>query len=481
MRFAACGLILACCAAAQPLAVKLPAYTHEVLPNGAVLCLMSRPDAPLVSLRVLVRGGAESDPPQLDGLSSVVAGLLTHGAANRTAEQFASEADFLGASIQAVVEPESTTIALDILPDHAAAGIGLLSDAVLHPTFAEAEAHAQLERSIELAHAQKDSAGDVVWQYFRSFFFPAGHPYSRPSHGNEPTLARITRGNIVEQYARMYVGRNLIVTAVGAFDVLQVRRLLAEAFSGLPAGTAYTWLKEPPVRAFHGDRLLLVDKPDATQTQFVIGLPGIARTSPDRVPLWLVNNVLGGRFTSLLNERLRVESGLTYGAYSYVQEDRLPGAITLHSYTATADTRRAIDLALAVLHGFVKEGVTAAQLAAARTYIEAEYPPDHLQTAGQLAHLLADLELYGLGREEIDGLFARLDAVTVAQAKRVLKKYYSPPHPVIVMIGRAEQIQGQVRTLARSVTEASITEPGFPPQGQAGRSSTANRQHGRQP
>ncbi len=475
MKPAGIGLILAAWAGAQTLAVKLPPFTREVLPNGTVLCLMSKSDAPLVSLHVVVRGGAESDPPELAGLSSVIAGLLTHGTTSHTAEEFASEVDFLGANIQSGVDPQSTTIALEVLPANAPAAIEILFDALLHPAFAEAEVHAQLDRQIELARAQKDSPPDVVWQYFRSFFFPSSHPYGRPFHGDELTLPRIGRSAVRDQYARMYVGRNLIVTAVGPLPISEMRGLLAKDLVDLPAGAPYEWFPEPAEGAFRGGRLLVVDKPDTTQTQFVIGLPGIARTDPDRIPLWLVNNVLGGRFTSLLNERLRVESGLTYGAYSYIEEDRLRGAITLHSYTATADTRRAIDLALAVLHRFVKEGVSAAQLATARTYIEAAYPPDHLQTAGQLAHLLGELELYGLGPDEIDGLFARLDAVTVPQANRVLKKYLSPPHPVIVMIGQGEQLRRQLHAIAPAITETSVAEPGFPRQAQSDRVSRSVR------
>jgi zinc protease len=475
VKLAVIGFLLTLLAEAQTLAVKLPPFTREALPNGTVLCLMPRNDLPLVSLRVMVRGGAESDPPGLEGLSAVAADLLGRGAANHTAEQFAAEVDFLGTGIHTYVDPQSTTIAVDVLPANASAAIELLAHALLRPVFAEEELRAQIHRSIELARSRKDSPADVVWQYFRSFFFPAPHPYGRPGQGDELTLPRIGRDAVVAQYARMYVGKNLTVTAVGPFAAPEMRDRLAKAFRDLPAGTRYAWSKEPAARPFQTGRVLLVDKPDATETQFIIGLPGISRTHPDRVPLWLVNNVLGGRFTSLLNERLRIDSGLTYGAYSYSQEDRLRGAITLHSYTATADTKRAVDLALEVLHRFAKDGVSAGQLATARRYIKATYPLEHLQTAGQLADVIDELELYGLGRDEIDGLFARLDAVTVRQANRTLKKYFAVKDPVIVLIGEAERLRREVGGHAYHSWEASIADPGFPPQIHGGRISRSKR------
>ncbi len=456
------GLVLAWSVAAQPTSVTLPPFTREVLPNGVVLCLMPKDDAALVSVRAVVRGGAESDPPGRAGLSSVVANLLTRGTRTHPADEFAAEIDFLGANIESHVDAQSSTLALDVLPENAAAAIALFVDGLLRPAFADEEVRRQLARSIEWARSRKDSPEDALWQYFRSFFFLPPHPYGRPFGGDELTLASIGGAAVREHHARMVVGRNLIVTAVGPFAEPRLRGVLANAFGSFARGERYEWKRLPPATPSRSARLLLIDKRDATQTQFVIGFPGIRRTHPDRLPLRLVNNILGGRFTSLLNERLRVESGLTYEAYSYIEQDRLNGAIAVHSYTATADTKRALDLALAVLGRFAKTGVTADQLAAARTYIEAGYPPDHLQTADQLADLLGELELYGLGRDEIDGLFARLDAVTLDRANRVLKRYYTGAAPVLVLIGRADRVRPQVRCYADLMMEASIAQPGFP-------------------
>ncbi len=475
MKAGVIGFALSLCAIAQPVAVKLPPFTREVLPNGIVVQLMPKSDAPLLSLRAQLRGGAESDPPELAGLSSVVASLLTRGSATKTAEQFASEIDLLGANVQSYVNPQCSTIALDVLPEHASAAIDLLAGAILRPAFSEAEVRSQLGRAMEIARLRKDSPDDAVWQYFRSFFFRPPHPYGRPFQGDVLTLERVTRSDVIEQYARMYVGRNLTVTAVGPFVESQLRTALKDAFQGLPAGRRYDWRKAPPAQRPEPPRMLLVDKPDATQTQFVLGFPGISRTHPDRIPLWLVNNILGGRFTSLLNERLRVETGLTYGAYSYVEQDRLSGAITLYSYTATENTKRTIDLALDTLRRFVDDGVSADQLDAARKYIKAEYPPENLQTAGQLADRLSELALYDLGRDQIDRLFARLDGVTLEEANLVLKRYFAKAQPVMVLVGQARPLRRQVSGYARNIMEASITEPGFPRQVQVEPGSNSRR------
>src|SRR5262249_13076375 len=141
--------------------------------------------------------------------------------------------------------------------------------------------------------------------------------------------------------------------------------------------------------------VMLIDKPDATQTYFLIGQPGARRSAPDRVALTLVNTLFGGRFTSMINDELRVNSGLTYGASSHVEMARLTGSLYITTYTKTETTQQAIDMALAVLKRLHDNGITAEQLASAKTYLKGTYPPQHLQTSDQIANMLGEIELFG--------------------------------------------------------------------------------------
>ena len=209
-------------------------------------------------------------------------------------------------------------------------------------------------------------------------------------------------------------------------------------------------------------RVLLIDKPDATQTYFVIAQPGVRRSTPDRSALILVNTLFGGRFTSMINDALRVNSGLTYGASSRVQMGRLDGAITINTYTKTDTTEKAIDMALDVLKSLGDKGLTADQLASAKAYVKGEYPTRTVQTADQIASALADMELYGLGRDEVDEYFSRIDAVTLDQANAVARKYYRTDNLTFVLLGNA----GKIRDVAKkygTVTEKKASLPGWAP------------------
>jgi zinc protease len=235
---------------------------------------------------------------------------------------------------------------------------------------------------------------------------------------------------------------------------------VTKVFAEVPAGAAYAW--EPAVKpAASSNRLLLVDKPDATQTYFRIAQPGIARTDPDRTAVQLINTLFGGRFTSMLNDELRVNSGLTYGASSFLDLNREPGALAISTYTRTETTEQAIDLALDVLKRINANGVTAEQLASAKAYVLGTYPRQALETSDQLANVVGDLELFGLNRGEVDDMFSRINGVTLEQANATAKKHFKPENLTFVVLGNASKIRDAVKKYAPTIQEVSIKEAGW--------------------
>ena len=436
---------------------RLPKYTREQLPNGVVLYLLPKPSVPLVNFRILVRGGVESEPTGLAGISTATAQLLRSGSTRRTATKFSEELDSLGGTFVAAANPQYVMVASEFLKKDFAAGLDLTADALLHPTFPEAEVKKVIARATDTVKGQKDNPQAAIGPYFNAFFYGSNHPYGRPT--SEATLAKIDRAAIAAYAQQAYAGKNLVVIVAGDFDTPTATAALRETFGKIPAGTAFTPAKD--VKPTAGAHLLLIDKPDATQTYFRIGQQGIARTSPDRTAITLINTLFGGRFTSMLNDALRVSSGLTYGANSIVDENRLPGAITIATYTKTETTEKAIDMALDQLKALNEKGITAAQLASAKSFVKGTYPTRYLETADQLAGMLGDIEVYGLNKGEVDDLFSRIDAVTLEQANAIAKKYYQPKDLTFVVPGNAGKIRDVVKKYAPSMQEVKASAPGF--------------------
>lgn len=452
------ALALALCAS-LPAQVKLPPYTREALPNGVVVYQMQRTGLPLVSFRVLIKGGVESEPAALAGLSSVTAALLERGTAQRTAAQFAEEIDGLGGTFNSTADEQSTVIAAEFLKKDFDRGIALVADAILHPAFPEEEVRKTLARRADAIKAMKDNPAAAINSYYRSFFFGSAHPYGRVP--DEASMDRIRRDDIAGYHQRMYVGRNLIVIVAGDFDPAAAKARVAETFGAAPAGGAYAWVEDLPPAPGAAPRVLLIDKPDATQTYFIIAQPGVRRSTPDRVPLTLVNTLFGGRFTSMLNEELRINTGLTYGANARVEMARLTGGIAISTYTKTETTARAIDLSLEILKRLQEKGLTAEQLASAKAYLKGTFPPQRVQTADQIATVLGEMELFGLGHDEVDQFFSRVDAVTLQQANEVARRYYRVENPTFVLLGNASKIRDVAAKYAPKIVERSVKQPGW--------------------
>ena len=245
----------------------------------------------------------------------------------------------------------------------------------------------------------------------------------------------------------------------GDFDLAEMRGLLTDAFGEWrAAGEPLPELDAPEYEA--GRRVLLIDKPGATQTYFWIGNVGVARSYSRRADLDLANTLFGGRFTSMLNTALRVESGLTYGARSRLSQPTLPGSVGISSYTETSTSFEAIDMALGILGQLHDTGLSVEMIDSARNYVLGQFPT-RLETAAQLATQFAILEIYGLGTDYIDGYGDALTAVTVESIAEVVGEVYPAREDLVfVILGDAEQVRDGVAKYG-PVTEMSVTEPSF--------------------
>jgi predicted Zn-dependent peptidase len=383
--------------------------------------------------------------------------LLRRGTTRRSADQFSTELDGLGGEFSIGDSDQAVTANGEFLKKDFEKGLDLTADAILHPSFPETEVKKTLSQQIDAARSQKDNPQAAIAQYFRAFYYGPGHPYGRPA--DEASLRRIDREKIADYAKKMYTGKNMIVIVGGDFDPATAQSAVTKTFGEAPAGTAYTWAATgKPAGA---NRLLLIDKPDATQTYFRIAQPGISRTDPERTTLQLLNTLFGGRFTSMLNDALRVNSGLTYGASSILDLHRVPGAITISTYTRTETTEKAMDMALDVLKGMNKNGITAEQLASVKAYVKGTYPRQALETSDQLANVLGDIEIFRLNRGEVDDMFSRIDAVTLEKANAAVKKHFRPENLTFIVLGNASKIRDSIKKYAPTVKEVAIKEPGW--------------------
>ena len=439
--------------------VELPGYKTVKWDNGMTLLLLERHQLPLVSFRwILKSGGSIGDPEGREGLALLTAQLLRKGTATRTADQISEALDFVGANFNSGAAQEYSWGSAEFLKKDLNLAVDLLSDMLLHPSFPPGEVDKMIKQEIDGIKEDKAVPQRVIQYYFDGFLF-GPQRYGRPLGGTETSLSKITREEIVSSYEAHFVPNELALAVAGDFSASELEAGLREKFSFWKSKRVTVPVAKV-ASSVQGKHVLVVDKPDSTQTYFRLGNVGLARTSPDWIPVQVVNTLFGGRFTSLINTALRIQSGLTYEANSFFSSRRTPGSFVISSFAPNESTERALNMTLDVLKALHEKGISQDQLQSAKNYIKGQFGPT-IETNDQLANLIAELEFYGLGPQYINTYFETIDAMTLADARRIIETYYPLNNMDFVLIGKASVIEPVAEKLASDVKRKSVTDPGF--------------------
>ena len=440
--------------------IKLPDYQTVTLDNGATVLLMPRKDVPLIAANIAVRGGALADPAGKEGTADLLGEMLSKGAGSRTALQFAQAVDGAGGSLGFGSSREAIVANAQFLSKDSALMLSLLADALLRPTMDAAEFDKLRKRAIDgIANAKDSDPRQLIGTYTGGWLF-RGHPYGRSTGGDETSLATITLADLQAYRQQQMGGDRLVIAIAGDFDANAVTAQLKQSFGAWPKASGNLPRVDAKARET-GRRVLLVDKPGATQTYFALANVGSKRGDPAEAAQDLVQTAFGGRFTSMLNTELRVKSGLTYGARSGIERASQPGPAVISSFTKTETTKAAIDLAIATLDRLHKDGLDAATLQSARNYIAGQFAPE-LETAPQVAAAIANLTLYEDSRDAIDGYLGRVAAATPEQVAAARAVFPDSKDLVIVAIGDAAKIRSVMAGYG-ALTEMKLNDPRFTP------------------
>ena len=445
-------------ATAAPPGLQIPAFTSRVLDNGLRLQMLRHATVPLVDLELWIDAGALRDPGEKSGLAALTAEALRKGAGGHTAQEFSDAVDLLGADYTASAELERVRIHMNLLAKDLDRGLELFADAVLRPAFPAGEVEKLAAQLSESVAQSKDNPRNVLGDYHAAFVF-GDHPYGNAVGGTETGLAGITREDVVGFYRAFYGADRAVLTVAGDVDVDAIAARVAGIFGSMPRAEGPAAVPPPPAPRTGGPAVLLVDKTDTPQTWFRAGGVCPGRDHPDYAASELVRTVFGGRFTSWLNSKLRIETGLTYGARFVIARYRSAGHSYLWSFTASETTKEAMDLALAQLDRLHTEGIEPWELESAKAYYKGQTPYEY-ETAGQLGAALTELAFYGEDRERLDGLFDRIDAVSLEDCRRVIGAYFSRDNLTITTIGVASEVQDVLAGYG-PVTVRANTDAGF--------------------
>jgi zinc protease len=428
-------------AAIEP--AQFPPFQEATLANGVRLVVVERNDLPVLSISLSVPAGSYYDPASKSGLADMVAGLLTKGAGNRTADQIAESIESVGGSISAGAGPDFLTVRADALTPNAELAFQLVGDVVVRPTFPAEEVDLLRKQTLSGLQLERSSPAALASRFF-AYGLYGSHPYGvRPT---EETVQAITREDLVAYHAARVKPRNALLVVAGNMSLANARRHADRALAGWTGAPAEV-PAAPAVPTRESTELVIVHRPGSVQSNIVVGNTTFTPTDPLWYASSMANRVLGGGADARLFMILREQKSWTYGAYSSLRRPRGVGAFQASAEVRTEVTDSALVELLAQLARIGAEQVPAEELENARSAAVGSFPLT-IETVNQVAGAVSNAKLLGLPDDYLRMYRTRLAGVTASQLQQAAKAVIRPDAALIVVVGDATKIYEPLKDIA---------------------------------
>lgn len=436
-------------------AVTFPDAVSETLPNGLRVYVLPTHKQPMVTFRLLFKGGDFNDGDK-PGLSDLTAALLNKGTDKLTAGEFALKTDFLGISVEAASSPDAIAVTARGLSRDSVEILNFLRDATLHAAFRQDEVKKEKTKMISSLEQKKMDAEDLAERLRDKLLF-GPHPYGAAA--TPESVQAITRDDITRFHSQYYNLRNATLAIVGDVDPKTVIAQVRETFGTEPErkdGKLPSFVSGiPPVK---GVSVHVVDRPGSVQSAIVVAGRGIARNNPDAPGLSVLNSVLGGGMSGRLFANLREKHGYTYGSYSGFLARKLGGTFSATAQVRNEVTGAAVGEILAELKRISAEPIPEQELALQRNFLVGNFLMS-VENDQRTAERRQEVDLYGLPEDYYKTYAAKLAAVTPERAQELARKYISPENLLVIVVGEAKEIVPQLEKYGKvTVYDTDLNE-----------------------
>ena len=425
--------------------LTLPPIEKRALSNGLPVWVVEAHEVPLVQINLVVFAGSGDDPQGQFGVASLAAAMLDEGAGSRGALDIADAAEFLGASLTTSSSFDASAVRLNVPVRRLAEALPLMADVALRPTFPIAELDRLRQERLTAILQARDDASAVIGPAFSQVVFGKTHRYGTGANGTTATLKAFSPEELKVFHAAHYQPANATLVVVGDVTTAAVMPLLEKAFGAWKNGAPARRTPVPAATQLTAPQVVIVDMPSAEQSQIRIGWVGVPRSTPDYFALEVLNTVLGGSFTSRLNQNLREEHGYSYGASSRFDMRLSAGPFLAGAGVQTDKTAESLKEFFKELNA-IGSPMSAEELAKAKNYLALGFPSD-FETIGDLAARLDQLAVYKLPDNYYSEYVARVQAVTAADVQKAAATYIQPGKFAVVVVGDAKTIEPGIRAL----------------------------------
>jgi zinc protease len=423
--------------------VKFPPYEIRTLPNGLQVVVVQHHEQPAVSMRMLIRAGAAYDPAGKAGVANLAAALLDQGTTSKDAQKIADTIDSIGGGLGTGAGTDLSFVNVVVMKDSFDLGLDLLSDVVRNPSFAAEEIERQRQQALSGMRVSQEDPDYVASAVFDRLVY-GFHPYGLPNGGTPESLQKITRDDLLAYHKKYFVPNNAIFAIVG--DVTP-----EEAFAAAQKVLGNWTKQDVPAPRFPDPpeptrRIVVINKPDAVQTEIRVGHLALPRKHPDYMALNLAVKVLGGEGANRLHQVLRTQRGLTYGASADLDTLKQSGDIVADTDTRSEATGEVLRLIIEEFMRIQREPVNPRELADAQAYLAGSFPLT-IETPDAIATQVLNALFYDLPLQELQTFRERVNAVTPDDIQRVAIKYLKPDRLSIVLVGNVDAFTTQLRAV----------------------------------
>ncbi len=421
-----------------------PQVQKRTLSNGLPVWIVEMHKVPVAAVTLAVTRGAAADPAGKFGLASLTAEMLDEGAGSRGALEIADAVDFLGATLSTSSAIDSSSIDLHVPVARLGEALPIMADVALRPTFPQRELERVREELLTSILQARDDPAALVQFAFPRIVYGAAHRYGTLPFGTAAAIETFTVEDLKEFHAQNYVPADSLLIVTGDVDPDAVQRQLESAFGGWK-GTANSPPPVPTPPQLQSRRVYVIDKPGAPQSQIAIGWVGVPRSTPDYFALRVLNTVLGGAFTSRLNQNLRETHGYAYGASSSFDMRASAGPFVAAAGVQTDKTAESLTEFFTELAN-IRTPIPDSELEKAKNYL-ALLLPRAFETTGSVAGSLQQQFVYGLPDDYFRTYTAHVRAVTSADVQAAARKYIQPDRMAVVIVGDLGVIEPAVKAL----------------------------------
>ncbi len=414
------------------------------LPNGLTVLINERPGLPIVAMNLVLKTGSGANPTDRPGLANFTAAMLDEGTDSRSALQIANDVAQLGGSLTTASTMDSSQVSGASLKRTFPDMLALLADVVRHPSFPAEEVERQRASRLASLVQQRDSANAVASAVMAAALYGPANPYGFTELGTEASNKTTTTDDLKRFWSQNFVPNNAALVVSGQVTAAELRPLVEKAFGDWQKGTPAA--PTPGAPAMTSARLVLVDKPGAPQTQLRVATIGVPRATPDYEPIRIMNEVLGGLFSSRINLNLREAHGYTYGASSQFVFRREAGPFVVGTGVRTDVTAPAVSEILKELKRMRETFVSPEELTLAKDSFVRSLPAD-FETSSSVNASTANIYLYDLGLDYYTKFGERVSAVNADQVKGVSQKYLPLDKMIVIAVGDRAKVGPELQKL----------------------------------